>query len=186
MQSSRPFGALRENRLVPDLCLRPGVREDNRRLSFLDRFDHLRHHLRSEVARPGKSFDDAAESANRRRSLFGSTPRTMRDAFEPARPSSVRLASCRCCQLWQISPRCEVPGRSSQATSKARSARRAWFPSARAIRPRRPLKSVNCSDAFLRESSNDRLSGVVTRAVGSCLLCRERLSPVMYLPFAFP
>ena len=54
---ARPVGTRRENRLIPDLSLRPGIREHDRSLAFLDRIDHLRHHLRSEMPGPRKAFD---------------------------------------------------------------------------------------------------------------------------------
>ncbi len=56
-----PVGPRLENRLIPDLGLRAGVREHDGALAFLDRGDDLRQHLRSEVTGPRKPLDDGRD-----------------------------------------------------------------------------------------------------------------------------
>ena len=52
-----PVGPSVEDRLVPDLRLRAGVGEDERRPPLVDRGDHLRQQLEPEVPGPGEALD---------------------------------------------------------------------------------------------------------------------------------
>ena len=58
-----PIGPRLQDRLVPDFGLRADVGEDERRFRALDRADHLRQQLESDVTRPWKPLDSARTQA---------------------------------------------------------------------------------------------------------------------------
>ena len=118
------------------------------------------------------------------RTSLGAAPRTRR----PSRPVRPRRAGppapCRGCPGWRRAPGAQVRPRSGAgAPGPARSARRACCRAARATRPPPPgAGRRRGARASGRERRRERLSGVVTRAVGSCSRCRSRtvaeVSPV--------
>src|SRR5436305_14278656 len=86
-----PVRACRENRLIPDLCLRACIREDDRAVAFLDCRDHLREHLRAEVPGPGESLDKGRDqridhNLLRLEAANGAAPRRRASTEEGARP----------------------------------------------------------------------------------------------------
>ena len=145
---ARPVGPGVEDRLVPDLGLRAGVGEDQRRPPLLDRGDHLRQQPEPEVPGPGEALDRLRGSASRRGSPWAPRRATSR----PAAPRSPSRAASAVSRLPSVaeSPQVRKSGRKRRSRARASSV---WAP--------RLFPSSSChSSTTTRRSSAKSSRGV--------------------------
>ena len=168
-----PVGARGEQRLIPDLRRGPGVGEDERGLAFLDRADHLGQQPEADLPGPGKPLHRLGNQGVDLQRLGHQPLHDAAGALACPRgptPSSVSRAMSRLPSVAE-SPRVRRPGRKRRSRASASSV---WTPRFEAISSCHSSTTTssrcsNSSAASSRVSSSDRLSGVVTRAVGQAL-----------------
>ena len=167
-------GRAASRRLVPDLGGGARVGEDERGVALVDRGDDLAAGagVRSGPDHGNRSMVGGISESTC--SALGTSPRTIRPGFgAPAAstPSSASRATSRLPSVAESPQRAELGTEAAEARERELGLHaRAWRRAARATRRRRrSSRSSNSAGASSRVSSSERLSGVVTSAVGQAV-----------------
>ena len=176
---ARPVRPGGQQCLEPDLRRGAGVGEDQAGLALLDGADDLGKESKADLSGPGEALHGVR---NQRVHLQRLGDQSLEDPPGSSRAVGVDAEQSVAggFEIAQRSGESQRPqsaaGTGAAGRGRARSVRRASRPSARATRPPPPARGARTAPAASsRVSRSDRLSGVVTSALGSRSRCRARI-----------